>query len=139
MKAGGRLALAVFRPAADNPWASLSIAAIRHLIEPPPPPGPEEPGQFAWGDPARVHRIHRGAGFRDVALKPVDVSFYLGGDAAEAAGFAMYIGQGARLLHGQPEATREAAQAAFETFFKGHETVDGVALPGGIWLVSAVN
>jgi SAM-dependent methyltransferase len=139
MKGGGRLALAVFRPAADNPWANSSVAAIRHLIELPPPPGPEEPGQFAWGDPARVHQILGGAGFRDLALKPVDVRFHLGANASEAAAFAMYIGQGARLLHGQPETTREAARAAFETFFKEHETADGVALPGSIWLISALN
>src|SRR5580692_9070825 len=63
LKPGGRLALAVFRPGPQNPWATASIAAIRHLVTPPAPPGPEEPGQFSWGDPARVHRILEGAGF----------------------------------------------------------------------------
>jgi len=139
MKPGGRLALAVFRPGADNPWATASIAAIRHLVAPPAPPGPEEPGQFAWGDPARVRRILDGAGFRQVALAPLDVSITLGADAAEAAQFATFIGQGARLLHGLPDATREAARGAFETFFRQYETPSGVSLQGGLWLVSAVN
>jgi SAM-dependent methyltransferase len=139
MRTGGRLALAVFRPGPDNPWATASTAAIRHLVAPPAPPGPEEPGQFSWGDPARVRRILDGAGFRNVALTPLDVSITLGADAAEAAEFAMFVGQGARLLHGVPDATREAARTAFEAFFKQHEGPGGVSLPGGLWLVSALN
>jgi SAM-dependent methyltransferase len=139
MKAGGRLALAVFRPGAENPWATASLAAIRHLVTPPVPPGPEEPGQFSWGDPARVRRILDGAGFRDVALTPLDVKITLGADAAEAADFAMSMGPGARLLTAVPEATRDAARTAFEEFFRQHQGHEGVTLPGGLWLVSALN
>jgi SAM-dependent methyltransferase len=139
MKPGGRLALAVFRPGPENPWATSSAAAIRHLVTPPAPPGPEEPGQFSWGDPARVRRILGGAGFRDVTLVPFDPRITLGADAKEAAEFAMFIGQGARLLQGQPDTTKAAARLAFESFFRAHEGPDGVTLPGGLWLVSAVN
>ncbi len=139
MQPGGRLALAVFRPGPDNPWATASLAAIRHLVTPPAPPGPEEPGQFSWGDPGRVRRILDGAGFRDVALTPLDLEFKVGANATEAAEFAMFIGQGARLLHGLPDTTREAARSAFEAFFTTYEGPGGVSLPGGLWLVSAVN
>jgi hypothetical protein len=139
MKPGGRLMLTVFRPGSDNPWATASIAAIRHLVTPSAPPGPEDPGQFSWGDPARVRRILGGAGFRDVTLTPLDLPITLGANAAEAAQQATYIGQGARLLQRQPDAVREAARAAFETFFKQHEGPDGVNLAGGLWLVSALN
>ena len=138
MKPGGRLALAVFRPGPENPWTTASIAAIRQLVTPPAPLGPEEPGQFSWGDPARVRRILDGAGFREVLLTPLDLPITLGTDAAEAAVVAMFIGQGARLLHGLPDATREAARAAFEAFFKLHEGPSGVSLPAGLWLVSAL-
>jgi SAM-dependent methyltransferase len=139
MKPGGRLTLAVFRPGPENPWATASTAAIRHLVTPPAPLGPEEPGQFSWGDPARVRRILDGAGFRAVVLTPLDLPITLGADAAEAAEFAMFIGQGARLLHGVPDTTREAARAAFEAFFKPHERPGGVSLPGGLWLVAALS
>ena len=118
MKPSGRLLLAVFRSGPENPWATASVAAIRHLVPPPAPLGPEEPGQFSWSDPARVRRILDGAGFSDVVLTPLDLSFNLGADAAEAAEFATFIGQGARLLHGQPDGTWQAARVAFETFFK---------------------
>jgi hypothetical protein len=72
-----------------------------------------------------------------VALTPLDLSFNLGPDAAEAAEFATFIGQGARLLHGQPDDTRKAARVAFEGFFKHYEGPNGVSLPGALWLVSA--
>jgi SAM-dependent methyltransferase len=139
LKPGGRLALAVFRPGTDNPWTTASLAAIRHLVAPPEPPGPEDPGQFSWGDPARVHRILGGAGFRDVTLTPLDLPITIGADAAEAAEFAMFIGQGARVLNGVPDKTRDAARAAFQTFFRAHERPGGVSLAGGLWLVSARN
>ena len=137
MKPSGRLLLAVFRSGSENPWTTASVSAIRHLVPTPPALGPEEPGQFSWSDPARVRRILNGAGFSDVALTPLDLSFNLGADAVEAAEFATFIGQGARLLHGQPDEIRQAARQALEAFFKQHEGPNGVSLPGALWLISA--
>ena len=137
MKRSGRLLLAVFRTGLENPWATASVAAISHLVPPPAPLGPEEPGQFSWSDPARVKRILGDAGFRNVVMTPLDLSVAIGRDAAEAAEFATFIGQGARLLHGQSDETRQAVRAAFEAFFKPHEGPSGVTLPGALWLVSA--
>jgi ubiquinone/menaquinone biosynthesis C-methylase UbiE len=137
MKPSGRLLLAVFRSGPENPWATAAVAAIRHLVPPLPALGPEDPGQFSWSDPARVRRILDGAGFHNVALTPLDVSFHLGADAAEAAEFATFVGQGARLLQGQPEEALKAARAALVDFFKDHEGPNGVSLSGALWLVSA--
>jgi hypothetical protein len=55
----------------------------------------------------------------------------------EAAEFATFIGQGARLLQGQPNETVQAARTALTDFFKQHEGASGVRLPGALWLVSA--
>ncbi len=137
MKPSGRLLLAVFRSGSENPWATAAVEAIGHLVPPPPPMGPEDPGQFSWSDPARVRRILDGAGYRDVALTPLDLSFHLGTYAAEAAEFATFVGQGARMLQGQPEETVQTARAALQEFFKGHEGSNGVGLPAALWLVSA--
>jgi hypothetical protein len=68
MKRHGRLLLAVFRTGPENPWATASVAAIRHLVPPSAPLGPEDPGQFSWSDPARARRILDGAGFNDGSL-----------------------------------------------------------------------
>jgi SAM-dependent methyltransferase len=137
MKASGRLPLTVFRAGSENPWATAVVAAIRHLIPPPPVLGPEDPGQFSWSDPTRVKRILDGAGFNDAALTPLDLSFQLGANAAEATHFATFIGQGARMLQGQPDETVLAARAALQDFFKQHESPSGINLPGALWLVSA--
>jgi SAM-dependent methyltransferase len=137
MKPSGRLLLAVFRSGSENPWATASAAAIGHLVPPSVPPGPEEPGQFSWSDPARVRRILVGAGFSNVVLTPLDLEFAMGADAAEAAEFATFIGQGARMLHGQSDETRQAARKALEVFFHAHEGPGGVRLAGALWLVSA--
>jgi SAM-dependent methyltransferase len=137
MKPSGRLVLAVFRSGPDNPWATAAVTAIRHLVPPPPPVGPEDPGQFSWSDPARVRRILDGAGFGDVVLTPLDLSFRVGGDAAEAGEFATLTGQGAHLLQGQPQETLQAARSILVQFFKQHEGPNGVSLPAALWLVSA--
>src|SRR3984957_4249066 len=63
MKRSGRLMLAVFRTGLENPWATASVAVISHLVPPPVPLGPEEPGQFSWSEPGRVKRILDGARF----------------------------------------------------------------------------
>jgi ubiquinone/menaquinone biosynthesis C-methylase UbiE len=64
MKPGGRVALAVFRAAADNLWPNSPLAAVRHLLPPLPVPGPEEPGPFSWADPGRVHAFWKAPGFK---------------------------------------------------------------------------
>jgi hypothetical protein len=108
MRASGRLLLTVFRSGPENPWATAAVEAIRHLVPPSPVRGPEDPGQFSWSDPARVRRILGGAGFRDVILTPFDLSLRLGADATEAAEFMTVMGQGARMLQGQPDETAQA-------------------------------
>jgi len=136
---GGRLAMAAFRSPAENPWASAPLAAVRHLFAPPPPPGPEDPGQFAFADPARVRRILAGAGFRDVDLAPADPAMRLGGDAAEAAEAAMTMGPARRALDATdaPAGLRGQVRDALLGFFRQHEGPGGVVLKGGIWLITA--
>ena len=71
MKPGGRLTLAVFRPASETLWPNAPLEAVRHLLPQIPVLGPEEPGPFSWADPTRVRRILEGAGFSEVSLTPI--------------------------------------------------------------------
>ena len=140
MKRGGRLSLAVFRTPQENPWATAPMAAVRHLLPPQPaPPGPEDPGQFSWADPARVHRIIGTAGFRDASLTPHDLGFRLAGagGAAEAAQYVMHVGPLVRATMNETAEVRAAVSAELLSFFKMHESADGVVLPGAIWIVQA--
>jgi SAM-dependent methyltransferase len=138
MKPAGRLTLAVFRPASENPWPSAPVAAVRHLLPSMPRPAPDEPGAFSWADPARVERILKGAGFREVALAPVNLDYQLAGagGAAEAAEFALLFGPLTR-VSGLSAEQREAVRATLEGFFQRRVTPRGVALPSAFWIVQA--
>lgn len=139
MQPTGRLAMAVFRPAGENPWPNAPLAAVRHLLPPIPPPKPDEPGMFSWGDPVRVRQILTGAGFREVSLTPVDLEYRIAGSggAAEAADFALLFGPLTRILPGLPPERHDAVRSTLEEFFQGRATSEGVALPAGFWVVRA--
>jgi len=140
LKSDGRLALAVFRTPQENKWATAALAAIRHLLPPITPPGPEEPGQFSWADATRVHRILGNAGFKNISLTPHDPAMRLAGPsggAAEAANFISHVGAVARATSNASEQQKKEVRAALEAFFKSHEGAQGVVLPGAIWVVTA--
>jgi SAM-dependent methyltransferase len=139
MKAGGRLALAVFRAAGEKLWPNAPLEAVRHLLPPIPAPGPEEPGPFSWADSARVHRILEGAGFSEVSLTPLDPVIQLAGPTgeAEAADFVMEMGPLVRVLSSLPTSQRQKVHQAFVVYFKGHTTSQGVVLPAANWVIRA--
>ena len=139
MKRGGRLTFAVFRTPQENPWGTGPVAAVRHLLPPITPAGPDDPGQFSWADPARVKRILEGAGFQEVSLTPHDPAMRLAGPggAAEAADFAMTIGPVARALASGSVADPAAVRAGLEEFFQRHDCPQGIVLPGALWIVRA--
>jgi ubiquinone/menaquinone biosynthesis C-methylase UbiE len=140
MKTDGRLALAVFRTPQENKWATAALAAVRHMLPPITPPGPEEPGQFSWADPARVHRILEDAGFKEVSLTRHDPAMPLAGPggAAEAASFMFRVGPVLRATKDASEEQRQAVRSALETFYRGQDGPHGIVLPGAIWIVTAL-
>ena len=139
MKHGGRLNLAVFRTAQENPWSTGPLQAVRGLVPPLPPVGPEDPGQFSWANPARVQRILEGAGFTQVKLTPLDPALRLAptGGAARATDFVLKIGPIVRAMTQQPNSDVAAVRAALEAYFKTHDSPHGIVLPAALWIVQA--
>jgi SAM-dependent methyltransferase len=139
LKPGGRLTVAVFRGARESAWPTTLLEATRHLLPPITPPGPEEPGMFSWGDPARVHRILNGAGFREVSLTPLDADMQLAGSggAAEATDFAVVFGPLTRVLPSLSVQQRDAVRSTLEAFFGERSGPQGVAVPAAFWVVRA--
>ncbi len=137
MRPGGRLTFAVFRARQENPFVTAPYAAIAHLLPPLPRPGPEEPGQFSWADPARVRRILEGAGFRDVSLTPHDPQMQLAepGGAAEAADLALHIGLVSRAVAAMDAPPIDALRSGLEAFFRQHDGPQGIALGAALWVV----
>ena len=137
MKPAGRLAFAVFRPPERNPWIMAPVSGVRHLLPPVPTPGPDDPGQFSWADPKRIHRILEGARFRDLELTPHDPDMHVGSSAEEATGFAMTLGPASRGLIDASDDVRKAVRAGLLAFFQRQAGPTGVVLPGAIWIVKA--
>jgi SAM-dependent methyltransferase len=72
LRPGGRLALAVWDSAQQNPWAMLpSLELIERGITAPPVPG--TPGQFALSDRERVRELLEQAGFTEIEVQALDL------------------------------------------------------------------
>ena len=63
-------------------------------------PGPEDPGQFAFGDRARVERILGEAGFKALRFEPIDQQIWMGDTVAEVVAGAGKFGPLARAFAG---------------------------------------
>jgi SAM-dependent methyltransferase len=74
LRPGGRVALAVWAGPLENPWASAGGAELRALLDQ-PAPDPEAPGMFGLARPGRLEERLGEAGFTDVVVEAVDLSF----------------------------------------------------------------
>jgi SAM-dependent methyltransferase len=138
LRPGGRMLFACWRPLSENPWMGVPLAAATPHLPPLPEVGPEDPGPFAFADPARIRRILAGAGWTEPTITPCDVMLDLaaGQGLDAAADHATRIGAAARAMRDQPEEVRTAAAAAIRDALAPHATADGrVALAGAVWLV----
>jgi SAM-dependent methyltransferase len=139
LRRGGRLAFVCWRPVTENEWVRLPYdAAIAH-VPPDAPPGPEQPGPFSFGDPARVKRILEGAGFSSLDIAPFDAEVILSTEGIGAAvHFAMTTGPTARLIRDVSDEAKERVRAALETALPPFNRHGRVALGGAVWVVTAV-
>jgi len=69
----GRIALAAWGPAAENPGNVARAEATRPFVRQPPPDPERSPHPLRFGRRGLLPRLVREAGFRDVALEPVRV------------------------------------------------------------------
>ena len=135
---GGRLALVVWQPFADNEWVVVPRAALalgRDL-----PPIPEDvPGPFGLADPDRVRRILGEAGWSHVELDDVRATYDYGAEPATAAQHASEIGVFRVLLEGLDDAQTARAMDALTAAMTERATpAGGVQLDSRIWVVRAV-
>ncbi len=141
LKPGGRLGFACWQPAKDNPWVRIPAGVVKQHIELPPPPGPEDPGEFAFGDPERVLRIVSQAGFSDVEIEKVDAPIAVAGGTGldEAVEFLTQMGPTARALAeaNAGEDVKAQVMGDLREALAPYETEDGVVMQSGTWIVSA--
>jgi SAM-dependent methyltransferase len=126
LKPAGRLVFIAWRTPQENPWGTTPVRAAQPFLPPQPRPGPEDPGQFAFGDRARVERILGEAGFKALRFEPIDRQIWMGDTVAEVVAGA-----------GKEPAAIEKAKQAIAEVLTPHEGSEGVRLPGACWLVRA--
>jgi ubiquinone/menaquinone biosynthesis C-methylase UbiE len=137
MKPSGRLVFLCWRTPPENPWAAVPMRAAQPFLPPIERPGPEEPGQYSFGDRARVERILGQASFTGLSIEPVDLMLNQGKDIPSVMQQIGDFGPLARAFkNAEPEQIAKAKEAIAEAL-KPHATPDGVKLAGACWLVRA--
>ena len=115
LRPGGRLAMAVWAPIADNlHWQIPFDIAVRRL-GPPAPTDPRVPGPLAYSDAGYFRSILERAGLADVAVTPKPFQV-IGRSAKDEAEVAAERGPSGRLLEEKKpdQATRQGLVAEFE-------------------------
>lgn len=139
-KPGGRLVFACWQAPRANPWATVPMRALEHLLPPPEPTDPHAPGPFALADAGRAVALFGKAGWRDVRAKPFDFKMAIGDGPdpqARAVDFMMTIGPAARAVREAGPHVEAEAHAALAAALAPYRDADGVGLPAAVWLLSA--
>ena len=139
IKPTGRLVFICWRTPAENPWAAVPMRAAQPFLPPTERPGPEEPGQYSFGDRARVERILGRAGFGGLSIEPVDLMLNQGKDVPSVMQNIGDFGPLARAFKDVAPEQIAKAKAAIAEALKPHATAEGVQLAGACWLVRARN
>ena len=137
LKPGGRMVFICWRTPSENPWATVPMRAAQPHLPPIERPGPEDPGQYSFGNRARVERILTQAGFKDLSFEPVDQMLAQGKDIPEVLERVSEFGPLARLFKEATPGQVAKAKVAIAEALKPHATAEGVILAGACWLVRA--
>jgi SAM-dependent methyltransferase len=136
VRPGGRLAMLVWRPLADNEWMSefrRIVAGGRDL----PTPPPNAPGPFAFADPAYTRAVLTGAGFDAVELAPIDAPVNMGPNADAAFTFLCGMGFVKFMLSTLGDVIRARTCDGLRESIVEHASPQGVFYDSGAWLVTA--
>lgn len=135
--ADAQLVFSCFRSATFNPWAS-ELASLLNL---PMFTDSTAPGPFAFADDAYVRGVLDNAGWRDIALDPVDFAYVVGAGedpVGDALQFFGRIGPAAPALRQLDGEARKTAEGWIRDWLEQHRSGNLVAFPGAAWIVSAV-
>lgn len=136
VRPGGRLACVVWRGAEENDFMTAAERAAADLL--PQLPGRIEggPGQFGFANSGRVSAILAESGWRDAAIRPVDVECSLPEDDLRL--YVRRMGPVADVLPALDDSTRSEVErridAAFQPFVRGGEA----RFTAACWMVTAL-
>lgn len=132
---GARLCAIAWRGAADNPFMTTAERAAAPLLPGLPPRVPGAPGQFGFGDRARVESILEASGWADIDIRAIDVQCVLPMHAL--AGYVSRLGPVGIALRDVDDAARmrvvETMCAAFAPYVHGDE----LRYDAACWMIGA--
>jgi SAM-dependent methyltransferase len=132
---GAGLCCAVWRSPSDNPFMTVAERAAAPLLPSLPPRRQDAPGQFAFADADRVHRILEESGWAGIAIRPIDATCTF--PEGELVRYLTQLGPVGLALRQTDSRTRaqviETVRAAFEPYVHGAE----VRFTAACWRVSA--
>ncbi len=134
-KDGAELRFVAWRSPSDNPFMTTAERAAAPLLPNLPARRPDAPGQFAFADQRRVHRILEESGWAGIDIRPIDVACTL--PEKELVRYLTRLGPLGLILHEVDDRTRtqviETVRAAFEPYVHGAE----VRFNAACWMVGA--
>jgi SAM-dependent methyltransferase len=132
---GGHLRFVAWRSAAENSFMTTAERVAAPLLPALPARRPDEPGQFAFGDPGRVRRILEDSGWSQIDVQPIDVPCTM--PASELTHYVTRLGAVGRILtDAAPELRAELVErirAAVEPYVNGAQ----IRFTGACWMVGA--
>ena len=137
LKSGATFATATWAAPDKNPWASVPLAVMKRYMEL-PAPVPGQTGIFAFADPQRLKDTMVAAGFRDVTVEGLDVSWAGPGSGREYFEEVIEMaGPLASLFAKLPEdKKRSYADDVATEAERQSARKPGVSLPGVTWIAS---
>jgi SAM-dependent methyltransferase len=136
-KPNGRLQFACWQPTARNAWYTLAARTLQPYLEL-PPPKPDAPGPFAFGDTKWVSDLLRSAGFVDIAFDEFEMTMIQGGRRGiDGAIRQMVRGPVAAAMAEAPEETRQAGLEALRAAMAPHLKDGEVRFAAATWMVAA--
>ncbi len=136
LRAGGRVAVAVFSTPERNSWGAIPASIIRRRAQL-PPPVPGQPGPFGLGAPGVLEGLFRQAGFADTEIRAVPVPHGMA-SAAEYVRVAReaFGGFNAMMAH-LPAEERESVWNEVEGAMRSFESPGSFEVPGECLVAAA--
>ncbi|MFY0580734.1 class I SAM-dependent methyltransferase [Cystobacter fuscus] len=134
-KDDAELRFVAWRSPSENPFMTTAERAAAPLLPNLPARQPDAPGQFAFADQHRVHRILEESGWAGIDIQPIDVVCTL--SEKDLVRYLTRLGPLGRILHEADDQTRtqviETVRAAFEPYVHGAD----VRFTAACWRVGA--
>jgi ubiquinone/menaquinone biosynthesis C-methylase UbiE len=130
-----RLCVIAWRGPEENPFMTAAERATAPLLPELPARAANAPGQFGFADSNRTRGILEQAGWRDVAIRPIDRDCVIPAAALER--YIDQIGPVARFLREADAEKRAQLTAAIRAGFAPYREDDAVRFTAACWLIEA--